>query len=269
MAVSLSFSWSNNLIIAVNSAASGYTKLADKDANNTEWGAPSGETQTSATTKVRYRYRTLITYGAIQYVFNFYANGYPKGSVNNGASTQVWGRQLSFDANDGKSYSVSVIVAPYSTVTKTEQRYVEMSTRKDTSSPWGSFTYVRTENTRGPYQDTSYQYPTSTTSRTMWTAPKRFVWSGTIRSGEVIEENLFHSDWVKLAQTAARKYDWKNQNQYGQTTYTVNTWIGKVVSAQDFNIMAGYCGSSRRVQQGELIYASYFIELSDAVNQGI
>lgn len=265
MAVSLFFNSSTNSTMNITATANGYTKKANLDENNTAWGS----WQSTGSTDLwqgRSCERTLYIYGPIQYNFIFYANGYQKSIVNNGSNVTVT-RTIYFDPNDGKSYNISVTVQPISALTIYKQTWSQSRTRGSNTAAWGNWT--GSPGGRIKQSDSTYSYTASTDSITAFTAPTRFFWNGNILSGQVVQENLYANDWIRLANTAYKKANWRYQRDQGSWNYSVNVWSGKEVSASDYNTMAGYCECYTRVNSGDLIYASTILALSNAVNNGL
>lgn len=105
---------------------------------------------------------------------------------------------------------------------------------------------------------------------TVYTKPGYWTGFSRIRPDATIQEALIGSEWDSLGRQASKYQNWKNQRdmQISVSSYTSD---GGWVTASLYNEMAQACGIRRRViggSNGDVIYASYFIELKDAVQGG-
>lgn len=98
----------------------------------------------------------------------------------------------------------------------------------------------------------------------VYTKPGYWTGFANIKVDAIIEDTLLGSEWDSLGRQASKYRNWENQRDMGISVSRGTGWV----TAALYNEMAEACNISRHVKVDDLIYASYFLELRDAVQGG-
>lgn len=255
MAASLTYVSSTSNSATLKYSVSGYSLPSNKD--KTEWAGDEPSTgSTWNQTKVTIEYQNL------SYSWSF-------------GETKANGSHTFTGLSAGVANKISGTVTIRCQTR--EVRYIRKKTREwiegtpaEGDKPavpgkWGSWSGWSSPEVNKTGNWSNYTIDTEgPISKTVYTKPSTFIWSGTIQKNNTIELNLSASDWNLLCDKAAQKINWEHQSSNANTS-VAKVSSKEIISANKYNLLAGYLGVSK-VSKGDLIMASLFIALSTAVN---
>lgn len=133
--------------------------------------------------------------------------------------------------------------------------------------PWSE--WKQGEESHGLPKTESIPVQGSPKTYTLEVYTKPGYWNGFTRiaANAIIEDALVGSEWDSLGRQASKYRNWENQRDMGISVSSYSS-DGGWITARLYNEMADACNIQRRVRINDLIYASYFLELKNAVQGG-